>query len=219
MGELPAGIWDTFSETLAKRLRQQIRFVLEIDRLKQVVRQTPILDGSRKENDAEHSWHLALMAIVLSEYAADKVDVLRVLKMVLIHDIVEIDAGDTFCYDAEASANQNEREECAAERLFGLLPSDQGAELRALWEEFERRESADARFAAALDRLQPLLHNYVTRGGTWREHSVGSAKVRQRNSQIEAGSPELWKFAANIIDAAVAEGILMESGKPTEGNY
>lgn len=155
-------------EQVAKRLTQQISFILEIDQLKQIYRQNLILDGSRRENDAEHSWHLAMMAVVLQEYASEPVDLSRVLQMVLLHDIVEIDAGDTFCYDVQAGLDKHEREQKAAKRIFGLLPSDQGEELKNLWLEFEAGESPEARFAAVLDRLQPFLNNYHTEGGTWR---------------------------------------------------
>src|SRR5262249_50705513 len=150
---------------MSDRLARQIAFIIEIDKAKQVLRQTLLMDGSRLENDAEHSWHLAVMALLLAEYAGEAVDLLRVLKMVLIHDLVEIDAGDTFVYDVEALATRREREERAADRIFGLLPADVEEEFRALWEEFEAQATPEARFAAALDRLQPLLHNYHTGGG------------------------------------------------------
>ena len=210
MKKLANRIWEPFSGEVLVRLRRQITFVLELDRLKQVFRQTPLLDSSRKENAAEHSWHLTLMAIILAEYAVDKIDILRVLKMVLIHDVVEIDAGDTFCYDPKGNVDKDEREQRAADRLFGLLPADQRVELRSLWEEFEQCVSTDARFAAALDRIQPLLHNYVADGGTWREHSVASVSVRERNAQVGASSPVLGEFVNSVIDAAVVEGILKE---------
>lgn len=190
------------------RLSRQIGFILEIDRLKSVVRRTILLDRSRRENSAEHSWHLALMALVLSEYASEPIDPLRVLQMVLVHDIVEIDAGDTYCYDEAANEGKLEREERAAERLFALLPEDQGAPMRSLWQEFEVGESADARFAAALDRLQPLLHNYHTEGQAWRENGVVKRQVIDRNSPISDGSQRLWDYAREFIDDAVAEGYL-----------
>jgi putative hydrolase of HD superfamily len=155
------------------RLSRQIDFVREADRLKTVYRQTLLMDGSRYENDAEHSWHVCLMAALLHEHAGSTgVDLLRVLKMLLVHDIVEIDAGDTYCYDEEAHRDKAERERAAADRLFALLPEDQAGEVRALWEEFEGMGTPEARFAAALDRLQPLLHNYFTRGEAWRRHGV-----------------------------------------------
>jgi len=193
-----------------ERLARQIGFIIEIDKAKQVLRRTLLMDGSRLENDAEHSWHLAVMAILLAEYADGDVDLLRVLKMVLIHDLVEIDAGDTFVYDTEALATRCEREERAADRIFGLLPPDLGSDVRAIWEEFEEQATPEARFAAALDRLQPLLHNYQTEGGAWRRHGITSDRVRERNQHIAAGSPTLWEFARSLIDEAVRRGYMPE---------
>lgn len=193
------------------RLQAQIQFIVEIDKLKHVLRQTLLMDKSRRENDAEHSWHLAMMAIVLAEYADPQVDLLRVLRMVLIHDLVEIDAGDTFCYDAIALQDQAEREEKAADRLFGLLPENLGQELRSLWEEFEKKETLDAQFAAALDRLQPLLHNYYTQGGTWRKAGVTVEKVRKRMAPVAIGSPVLGEFVENLIQDAVRQGFISNS--------
>ncbi len=190
-------------------LAQQIQFIVEIDKLKQVLRQTLLTDESRQENSAEHSWHLAMMAIVLAEYAPDSdVDVLHVIKMLLVHDLVEIDAGDTFCYDLQGYQNKAVREAQAATRLFGLLPEEQGAELRALWEEFEAQETAAARFAAALDRLQPLLHNQQTRGGTWRIHGITYDQVLRRVHPIEAGAPTLWPFVQQVLEECIAAGYL-----------
>jgi len=191
------------------RLAEQIRFVVEIDKLKSVFRRTYLMDRSRRENDAEHSWHLAVMAILLSEYAAERdIDVLRVVKMVLLHDLVEIDAGDTFCYDEAAHADKPRREQAAADRIFPLLPADQGTDLRALWDEFEARQTPDARFAAALDRLQPLLHNYHTEGAAWREHGVTADRVFARNRHMAEGAPKLWEYAAGFIRDAVEKGYL-----------
>jgi putative hydrolase of HD superfamily len=190
------------------RLAAQIRFILEIDKLKSVLRRTWILDRSRRENSAEHSWHLAVMAVLLAEYGPSGLDLARVLKMVLVHDLVEIDAGDTFCYDQTAVLDQNERERRAADRLFALLPADLAAELRGLWEEFDERASPEARFAAALDRLQPVLHNYTTGGGTWREHSVTREQVVARNQPMGEGAPDLWEYAKSLIDDAVARGLI-----------
>ncbi len=193
----------------SSRLAQQIQFIVEIDKLKSVLRQTLLTDGSRQENSAEHSWHLAMMAIVLAEYASSSdVDVLHVLKMLLVHDLVEIDAGDTFCYDMQGYNTKAVREAEAATRLFGLLPEEQGAELRAIWEEFETQESAAARFAAALDRLQPLLHNQQTRGGTWRIHGITHDQVLRRVYPIKAGAPALWPFVQQVLEECVAAGYL-----------
>lgn len=194
----------------SRRLAEQIDFILEVDQLKCVMRRSPLLDSSRRENDAEHSWHLALMAVILAEYAPPEVDIARVVRMVLIHDLVEIDAGDTFLYDAEAERDQAEREQAAADRLFALLPADQQAEYRALWDEFEARETADARFAKAMDRLQPLLLNFHTGGGTWRTPGVTRSDVRRRKSVIADGSPQLWEYAEQLIDEGVRRGYLEE---------
>jgi putative hydrolase of HD superfamily len=193
---------------LAPRLSQQIQFILEIDKLKLVLRQTLLTDGSRQENSAEHSWHLAVMAIALSEYAATPIHVNRAIFMVLLHDLVEIDAGDTFCYDAQANQNKAEREAEAADRLFGLLPADQSREFRAIWEEFETGETADAQFAKALDCLQPLLHNWQTQGGTWRIHQVQRSQVLRRMQAVKVALPALWGMVEQIIDEAVELGYL-----------
>jgi 5'-deoxynucleotidase YfbR-like HD superfamily hydrolase len=191
------------------RLERQLRFLLEIDELKGVLRRTVILDRSRQENSAEHSWHLAMMAVVLAEHATEEgIDLARVLKMVLVHDVVEIDAGDTYAYDEEGMKDKAEREERAAERLFGLLPADQGAELRGLWDEFEARQSAEARFANALDRLQPILLNYHTEGLAWARHGVRGQQVLDRNHLIGDSSPALWEHVRKLVDEAVAAGWL-----------
>jgi putative hydrolase of HD superfamily len=190
------------------RLSQQIAFIIEMDRLKGILRQTLLTDSSRRENSAEHSWHLALMAMVLAEHADVPIDVARVVAMLLVHDVVEIDAGDTFCYDTTGVLDQAERERQAADRLFGLLPAEQGIALRALWEEFDARETPDARFAAAMDRLQPLLHNLQTGGGTWRIHGIRLDQVIARTMPIAAGSSRLWAHVRELLDGAVAAGML-----------
>lgn len=191
------------------RLAQQIQFIIEIDKLKGVLRQTLLTDESRRENSAEHSWHLAVMAILLAEYApSSDINLLRVIKMLLIHDLVEIDAGDTFCYDVQGNQDKSAREVQAATRLFGMLPEEQGVELRDLWEEFEARETPTARFAAALDRLQPLLHNQQTKGGTWRIHDITRDRVMQRVQPIAEGAPTLWSLVETIIEECVAAGYL-----------
>lgn len=190
------------------RLQQQIDFIIEIDKLKQVFRRSYLIDQSRHENDAEHSWHLAMMVLLLSEHATEPIDIARVVKMVLVHDIVEIDAGDVFLYDEEATKNKAVREQQAAERLFGMLPPDQASDFRATWEEFEARQTSEARFAAALDRLQPLIHHIQSKGRTWQEHGVTLDRVMQRNSHIADASPALWEYAQSLIQHAVAEGYL-----------
>ena len=190
------------------RLARQLDFIVEIDRLKGILRRTVLTDRSRLENSAEHSWHIAVMALVLAEHSEREIDVLKVLKMLLVHDLVEIDAGDTFCYDTQANADKAEREERAAERIFGLLPDDQRTELRSIWEEFEARKTAESRFANALDRLQPMLHNYLTSGHSWREHGIQKPQVIERNQPIEEGSSVLWKVARRFLDDAEVLGFL-----------
>lgn len=190
------------------RLADQLAFLVEIDKVKQVLRQTVLADGSRRENDAEHMWHFAVAALVLAEYAREPIDLRRVLTMILVHDLVEIDAGDTFVYDEQARRDQEEREREAADRIFGLLPGDQAERFRGLWEEFEARQSPDARFAAALDRLQPILLNVESHGAAWRRHGVTSAQVLERNRTIADGSPDLWEYVQGLIQEAVAKGYL-----------
>jgi len=192
------------------RLRQQLAFILEIDKLKSILRQTLLIDRSRRENSAEHSWHLAIMASLLSEYAQGPVDVARVLRMVLVHDVVEIDAGDTFAYDVAGNLDKSERERRAAERIFGLLPAEQGRELRALWEEFEKVETADAQYANALDRLQPCLHNANTEGGTWKIHHVTREKVMKRMEPVKLYLPKVWPVVEKIIEDGAANGWIAE---------
>lgn len=193
---------------LTDRFHQQIQFIIEIDKLKGILRQTLLTDASRQENSAEHSWHIALMAVLLAEYAPQPIDVLRVMKMLLIHDLVEIDAGDTFCYDTAAHHDKAAREEAAAQRLFGVLPDDQRDDLRSLWDEFEARNTPDAQFAAALDRIQPFLHNQQTEGGTWRLHGIRRSQVMQRMAPVKDGIPDLWDWLEAAIDGCVEEGWL-----------
>lgn len=193
-----------------ERLNRQMAFIMEIDKLKSVLRQTMLTDKSRNENSGEHSWHLAVMALFLSERAnSHSLDVSRVIKMVLIHDLVEIDAGDTFAYDVKGHEDKEEREEAAAARIFGLLPEDQRDELFALWREFEARQTEESKFAAALDRLHPMLHNYYTEGAAWRKHGITSAQVYARNRHIAEGSALLWQFAEKLIRSAVEKGYLL----------
>ena len=188
-------------------------FLREADRLKGVLRQSSILDGSRKENSAEHSWHLALMAQVLGGYAPPGTDLSRVTAMLLIHDLVEIDAGDLFVYaDAAAQARQEAAEQAAASRIFALLPPGQGEELRALWGEFEERRTPEARFARALDRLQPMLANYYLGGGTWQAHGIRASQVLDKVALIEDGSAALGDFARELVDSAVRQGFLRPGG-------
>lgn len=194
------------------RIARQLRFVVEIDRLKTVLRQTLLTDASRRENSAEHSWHLALMAALLAEHAGAEVDVPRTMTMVLVHDVVEIDAGDAFCYDAAANLGKEDRERLAAERIFGLLPEEQAAELRGLWEEFEAGATPEARFAVALDRLQPLLQNLHSGGGSWRAHGIAREQVLRRMDPIREGAPALWPVVLEVVEQAVAAGHLRDPG-------
>lgn len=198
------------------RLEQQLTFIKEIDKLKRIYRQTYLMNGQDKENDAEHSWHLAVMALLLHEYAAEEIDLSKVVKMVLIHDLVEIDAGDSFCYDEVANADKGQREEAAAARLFSLPPRDQGQFFRDIWEEFEERKTPEACFAASLDRLQPLLHNYHTKGISWQEHGVTEDMVLKRNCHIRQGSPKLWEYVKGLIADAVDKGYLQGSGEKAD---
>ena len=191
------------------RLARQLYFVLELDKLKSVYRRTYLIDGTRSENSAEHSWHLALLAMVLAEHANEPLDVGKVIRMVLIHDIVEIDAGDTYIYDAQD--DKPEREQRAADRIFGLLPPDQAQEFRDLWDEFEARQTAEARFASALDRFIPQLHNFHTQGRSWKEHGITSESVLMRNVEISHGSMTLWEWTQMLIERAEAEGFFTKS--------
>jgi putative hydrolase of HD superfamily len=191
---------------VSDRVFQQLSFILEIDKLKTILRQTLLTDSSRRENSAEHSWHLAIMSVLLAEYATEPVDMLRVIKMLLVHDLIEIDAGDTFAYDVAGNVGRAEREEHGAERIFGLLPEEQGRELRALWEEFDAFKTPESKYANALDRLQPLLHNARTEGGTWRIHSVARDQVYRRMEPIRSALPELWPMVTRIIEDACARG-------------
>jgi putative hydrolase of HD superfamily len=204
-----AGVLSRFAAD--PELGDRLRFVVELDRLKQVLRRTKLSDGSRRENSAEHSWHLAMMALVLADSSAEPVDALQVARLLLVHDIVEIDAGDTFVYDQAGKATQAERERRAADRLFGILPDPLGAELRGHWEEFEAGATREARFARSLDRVQPLLLNYASEGAAWRERGITAEQVRAVNSVIADGSPVLWELAQRVIDDAVARGWLPES--------
>ena len=191
------------------RLQQQIQFILEIDKLKEIIRRSYLISNTRRENTAEHSWHLAMLAIILAEHSNEPIDLLRVLKMVIIHDIVEIDAGDTFLFDTVGLQDKAQREQKAADRLFGLLPPDQTAELRQLWDEFEARDTPNSRFANALDRLVPLLLNYHSGGGTWQENNIKSTQVEWVHGRIAEGAQTLAQFSQQIIETAVAEGILL----------
>ena len=193
-----------------KRLEKQLAFVLEADKEKNIFRQTHLSGNGRLENDAEHAWHMAMMIYLLKEYANEEFNVERAMMMALIHDIVEIDAGDTYAYDTKGLEGQREREERAADRLFGMLPDDQRDELRALFEEFEAGESAEARFAKAMDNFQPLLLNNSNGGADWRDHQVTGAKVFGRHQRTARGSEELWKYAEEILWENIKKGNIIE---------
>lgn len=194
-------------ETLLK----QIDFIKEIDKIKYIHRKTKLFNSNRSENDAEHSWHLAMMALVLAEHANESIDLLKVVKMVLIHDIVEIDAGDTFIYDTQKNHANTDHERVAANRIFGLLPKEQSKEFIAVWEEFEAGLTPEAKFAKAMDRLEPLLQNTSNNGGTWKEFDVDYSKVFEKKKVIAEGSNTVWKFAENLINESVEKGILRKN--------
>ncbi|MGN7809935.1 HD domain-containing protein [Flavobacterium sp. 22076] len=191
-----------------KDLFDQIAFIKEIDKVKYIQRKTKLFNSDRCENDAEHSWHLALMAIVLAEHSNETIDVLKVVKMVLIHDIVEIDAGDVFIYDTVKNHSNTDEERLAANRIFGLLPKNQAEEFISIWEEFEAGETNEAKFARSMDRLEPLLQNTSNNGGTWKEFGVRYDKVYEKKSIIKEGSKSIWNYAEGLINESVEKGIL-----------
>lgn len=191
-----------------ERFEKQLAFILEADRLKEIQRRSYLISGSRVENSAEHSWHLAVNAMILAEYSNRELDTFKVLRMLLIHDLVEIDAGDTFCYDTAGYETKAAREQAAATRLFGLLPEDQAKDLRGLWEEFEEGKSVEARFAAAMDRFMPVLHNLRNEGRGWKENCVAPEQVLARNGVIAEGSTQLWDWIKGELERAFEEGLL-----------
>jgi putative hydrolase of HD superfamily len=197
------------SDSPAARLARQVEFIVECDRLKEIFRQTINTQSRRAENDAEHTWHLCLCVITFAEHANfPGLDVLRVLKMLIVHDLVEIDAGDTFAYDTAGMATQHAREQIAAERIFGLLPADQARDFRALWEEFEAKQTPESKFATAVDRFQPMLLNCRTQGAAWQKHGVTHDRVVARNRHIAEGCEELWCYAEQMLKDVVAAGHL-----------
>ena len=198
---------------MMERLEKQMEFILEVDKVKKIVRQTYLADASRKENDAEHSWHLALMAVLLKEYSNEEVDLAKVIPMVLIHDLVEIDAGDTYAYDEAGAETKRERETKAADRIFGLLPGDQGTWFRELWEEFEAYETAEAKFAHVLDNCQPLFLNDASNGKSWEEHQVKKSQIYKRNRKTGEGSEAIWEYMKELIDKHIAMGHVIDDEK------
>lgn len=195
---------------MEERLKKQMEFLLEMDKLKFINRQTYLSDSVRKENDAEHSWHLALMAVLLAEHADEEVDLLKVITMVLIHDLVEIDAGDTYAYDEAGAATKEIRERKAAERIFGLLPEDQRSRFRQLWEEFEAYETPEAKFAHVLDNCQPLLLNDASGGRSWAEHGVKKSQIYKRNQHTSEGSGEIWEYMKKLVDKHIRLGNVID---------
>ena len=196
-----------------KRLDQQFDFIKEIDKEKFIQRQTRLSDNVRRENDAEHAWHMAIMTVLLSEYTNEKIDVLRTVTMLLIHDIVEIDAGDTYAYDEKGAATKDARERKAAERIYGLLPEDQGQWLKALWEEFEAYETPEAKFAHVLDNCQPLFLNDASNGRSWEEHQVKKSQIYKRNQKTGEGSEVIWEYMKELIDKHIALGHVIDDEK------
>jgi len=194
-----------------QRLQQQIEFMLEIDKLKHISRRTILTDRSREENSAEHSWHIAMAVFLFSEYAQDQnIDWYRVIKMLLVHDLVEIDAGDTYCYDHQSRKDQAQREQKAAERIFKILPLDQSRSFRKLWDEVENRETPESKYANALDRFQPFLQNYVTKGQIWQKNNITHRQVKDRMQPLFDGAPLLWNLVELLIDDAVQKKYLAE---------
>lgn len=194
------------------RLEEQLSFLLEIDRQKEIIRQTYLADGSRKETDAEHAWHMAIMCLILSEYANESIDVAKTVMMLLTHDLVEIDAGDTYAYDAQGNATKRERELKAADRIYGLLPEEQGRYLRELWDEFEAMETPEAKFANTLDKIQPVLLTDHAKGKSWLEHGVREEQIMGRNARTHEGSEYLWNHVKEIIEKNIEAGFIRREG-------
>ena len=199
------------SDFLTDRLKSQMRFIAEVDKLKQILRRTILTDQSRQENDAEHSWHLALMAAILKEYAKEPFNMERVLKMLIFHDLIEIYAGDTFAFDKTGNIDKEKREKDAADKLFAILPKDQAKEFRALWEEFDKMQTRDAKYAAALDRLQPFLHNALTDGHTWRLGKVTKQDVLARMQPTVEALPALAPFIFSTVEKHIKQGYILEN--------
>lgn len=193
-----------------ERFEKQLNFILEIDKEKQILRQTHIRGYSRQEDDAEHAWHMAVMAFLLQEYSNEKIDIGRTMLMLLIHDLVEIDAGDTYAYDAEANKTKDEREHKAAERIYGLLPEDQGKMLMDLWLEFEAYETPEARFAHVMDNFQPLLLNHENDGKDWNSHNVRISQPLKRNEKTATGSEEIWSYMEEILEQSIRDGKIID---------
>ena len=214
---MASGAAENSKDAQRDRLERQFAFFREIDREKFIERQTLLTDGRRRENDAEHAWHMAVMAILLGEYSNEEIDVLRTVSMILIHDVVEIDAGDTYAYDEAGKTTQRQREEAAADRLFAILPEDQGRALRELWEEFEARSTPEARFARVMDNLQPMMLNHASDGKAWTDHNIALSQVLKRNEKTADGSEVLWDYAKEaFLRPNVEKGRLREDCSLTE---
>ena len=197
-------------------MQKQMEFIVEVDKVKKIMRQTYLSDASRKEDDAEHSWHLALMAVLLKEYSNEEVDLSKVIPMVLIHDLVEIDAGDTYAYSGESAAVTETRERKAAERVFGILPEDQGKVFRDLWEEFEAYETPEAKFAHVLDNCQPMLLNDASNGLSWTEHQVRKSQIYKRNEHTAEGSRKIWNYMQSLIQKHIDLGHVIDDSDKGE---
>lgn len=200
---------DKFSFLDNQKLLNQLKFAIEIDKMKEIFRINLLADGSRRENDAEHSWHFAVMAMLLEEYSAEKVDVSRVIKIALVHDLVEVYAGDTYAYDAKGNEDKEQREKEAADKLFGMLEPEQAAFFRNLWDEFEEKQTPEAKYANAIDRIQPLILNYLTDGATWKANQVHSTQILKRMDIIRTAAPELWPIVQGIVKTSIEKGILL----------
>lgn len=193
---------------ISKRLMKDIEFIVELDKMKSILRQTSLINEDRREDDAQHSWHISIMAMVLGEYSDEKIDICKVIKMLLTHDLVEIYAGDTFCYDKKGNEDKKEREIKAAEKIFGILEEDKGKEFRELWDEFEEGETAEAIFAASMDRLQPMLNNYNNNGGTWKKFNVSKEDIYKRIEPVKKSSEQLWEFVESMIEDGARKGLI-----------
>lgn len=199
---------DKFSFIKDEKLQKQIKFAIVIDEMKNIFRRNLIIDGSRRENDAEHSWNLAMLAMLFEEYSTEKVDLEKVLKIALVHDLIEVYAGDTFAYDVKGNEDKLQREIESANKLFGILDPEQGAEIRALWDEFEAKETPESKYANAIDRIQPLINNYMTNGHTWKEGDVHAPQIYKRMDIIRTTTPALWPIVEGIINTSIEIGIL-----------
>lgn len=191
-----------------ERLKKDMEFIVELDKMKSIIRQTSIIGQDKREDDAQHSWHISVMAMILSEYSNENINVCKVIKMLLIHDLVELFAGDTFCYDKIGNEDKEDRELAAADKIYGMLDEDKGKELRALWDEFEERKTPEALFAASMDRLQPILSNYHNNGGTWKKYDVSQSQIYERVAPIKESSNDLWQFVDNLLQDAYSRGLI-----------